>query len=1352
MLPAVEDGGISAPVRMMNLKMLSMITALIMVSVGFSGIFGADTNTTPTRSSPTNVDIMIFAPHPDDEALGCAGVIYDALQGGESVRVAVMTNGDAAGVFDSWSWDATKDHNNNGIKDRVDLGYERQIETVNAMDVLGLPEDNIMFFGYPDGHLLGTDGQQFGIWSENYNHNYNGIGVVKSDATNEFQSPYEGEYYHHLYNRENVLNDIESVLLTYEPKNVYVTHSRDIHSDHQATNLFVTEAIRQTGKFRNVYSYLVHWDSDNNWPKPAISEVSHPSDRYDSTRTLDPPEDFPRKDDRLWRDLSTDAIQKKDEAINEYQTQIDGDDNYYLRSFIRMNEISWVEYRFLFVPFLDQGSTNWCFPNSLAMVMQYYGKQVHGWDIASAWKFGHEDGVQTWAWMIINADLNALVQSYGLLVDGPNIIGTWNFNYYKKHVDLAEPVMVCGITTEYWGLVDKGGHCIVVTGYRSDASGDYLYVHDPSGAFTLAEWGLSKDPPIYVEISWEKFKSYFVNLQNLFKMYTIVVYGAAPNPPAGAMYLTDGNMKHTSVWGNSGSLYLGDQFAWIDPIISYKANGQEILIDEDLDIGVYVTNHYTTSRAYQVNLQITGPLPSQTTVYNDKIILEGSNAVPKESEKLASFTLMASSLLPGKYNLWLGLWKPNPDYNTDKPYDFIGPIEIRIASNFGRKESVLLLEDVNVKCADCLLADWVMDIESDTNAYIHVIGTEWYWSFYTDPVMIGQYGDKYRDTGKTTLEFQLDVYDDENNLLSGPWYHIGGVLWYSTDTDGDDIYGDYSHKGGATININSPHSTATLPSKLIFKTKWRIYDERWWPLSIWIYTDEIVSVELSTSALTAPPAAGEFSIETKLESNADLHFYDPLGRHTGINYETMQVEKYIPGSSYANIGGIQYATLTQLMNGAYLIKLVGTSNGSYRLTIEGYERSTRVYSETYSGTITNGEVLGVFVNVSGLPSSLNIHTTKPVMMSFIDQKPVADAGPDQVVYEGDTAHFDCSRSYDPDGAVVSYEWDFNGDGKTDAYGPVVTFVWYDDFVQVVTCTVTTISVFTTTDGEGNTFTHTFVEKATDSLVVIVLNKNPAPSIDAAYMYIDFTLRVAGEKYHDVEWTLYEKERGSHVWDPIRHLSVTRYPGSPNVQSATVYDVYINMENVYMYVATYDPYDDPINGQIQGSTPIWIDLVFKTDLEFGETWENSTERIHHNFNVEQSTFRDSDHWVHCEAWCIDLSPWFVGHWVTFEATVTDAGTDDLSLSWDFDDGTPHHNESFHTYRPWGDIDPYPSPYDRDVGVYPMTVRVTVYHKYTYEGDFDHVSLTAHDDDRGLAFDELDIDAIHVASPPHVCPVK
>ncbi|MBN2495811.1 MAG: right-handed parallel beta-helix repeat-containing protein [Deltaproteobacteria bacterium] len=66
--------------------------------------------------------------------------------------------------------------------------------------------------------------------------------------------------------------------------------------------------------------------------------------------------------------------------------------------------------------------------------------------------------------------------------------------------------------------------------------------------------------------------------------------------------------------------------------------------------------------------------------------------------------------------------------------------------------------------------------------------------------------------------------------------------------------------------------------------------------------------------------------------------------------------------------------------------------------------------------------------------------------------PIADAGTDQVIELNVPATFDASGSFDPDGTIISYHWDF-GDGHSDD-GMVVQHAFADGTDRTVTLTVT----------------------------------------------------------------------------------------------------------------------------------------------------------------------------------------------------------------------------------------------------------------------------------------------------------
>src|SRR5689334_779305 len=98
----------------------SVVAALVVVVVLAAPVRAAD-------------GVLVLAPHPDDEIIVAGGILYAAQQAGREVTVAVVTNGDFLGL---------------------DYGDVRQNECVAGLAVLGIPEDRIVFLGYPDAGLL----------------------------------------------------------------------------------------------------------------------------------------------------------------------------------------------------------------------------------------------------------------------------------------------------------------------------------------------------------------------------------------------------------------------------------------------------------------------------------------------------------------------------------------------------------------------------------------------------------------------------------------------------------------------------------------------------------------------------------------------------------------------------------------------------------------------------------------------------------------------------------------------------------------------------------------------------------------------------------------------------------------------------------------------------------------------------------------------------------------------------------------------------------------------------------------------------------------------------------------------
>ncbi|MCX5707102.1 MAG: PIG-L family deacetylase [Candidatus Omnitrophica bacterium] len=96
--------------------------------------------------------VLILAPHPDDDIIGCAGVIQRTLKAGAKVKVVYMTCGDN-NIFSILFYNKLLFPLKLILlreKDFITLGHQRVHEAVKAMKILGVKEGDLLFLGYPD--------------------------------------------------------------------------------------------------------------------------------------------------------------------------------------------------------------------------------------------------------------------------------------------------------------------------------------------------------------------------------------------------------------------------------------------------------------------------------------------------------------------------------------------------------------------------------------------------------------------------------------------------------------------------------------------------------------------------------------------------------------------------------------------------------------------------------------------------------------------------------------------------------------------------------------------------------------------------------------------------------------------------------------------------------------------------------------------------------------------------------------------------------------------------------------------------------------------------------------------------
>ena len=218
----------------------------------------------------------------------------------------------------------------------------------------------------------------------------------------------------------------------------------------------------------------------------------------------------------------------------------------------------------------------------------------------------------------------------------------------------------------------------------------------------------------------------------------------------------------------------------------------------------------------------------------------------------------------------------------------------------------------------------------------------------------------------------------------------------------------------------------------------------------------------------------------------------------------------------------------------------------------------------------------------------------------------------------------------------------------------------------------------------------------DALTVTVDNVPPAVALDAS-VPVNVSLRVAGERWHDVNLTLFKDG------EELARASVTRTPGSPDNQSVSLGTIEFELASTYEARVEYTPLDDLVNGGENGANPAWIILGLANGTEL---W------FEHTFNVQHP-----DTWV----WDVpDLEGLFTGRSVALSATIADPGSDDATVAWDWGDGTIDTRTVFNDgVGP----DPYPSPWGLPVAFTDLGA-----HTYAAAGSY-AVTLTVSDDDGG-----------------------
>lgn len=262
--------------------------------------------------------LLVVAPHPDDEALGAAGLIGRVRAGGGHVRVVLLTSGDGfpEGV------EAAEGVRHPRASDFRGYGRLRERESVAALRDLGVARSDISFLGFPDEGLCRL------------------ASTYLFDRRRAFESPYTGRERPPAteevvrgarYRGVDVRRELERLIVRERPTLLVLPHPDDEHPDHCSTHIFVREALEAVpadvrAQVR-VLHYLVHYGQ---WPVSDAHAVPAP---------LHPPDAFPTDQGRwLSLPLSPREAAGKLRALQGYRSQMQVIGRFLL-AFGRTNEL-----------------------------------------------------------------------------------------------------------------------------------------------------------------------------------------------------------------------------------------------------------------------------------------------------------------------------------------------------------------------------------------------------------------------------------------------------------------------------------------------------------------------------------------------------------------------------------------------------------------------------------------------------------------------------------------------------------------------------------------------------------------------------------------------------------------------------------------------------------------------------------------------------------------------------------------------------------------------------------------------------------------------------------------------------
>ena len=387
--------------------------------------------------------------------------------------------------------------------------------------------------------------------------------------------------------------------------------------------------------------------------------------------------------------------------------------------------------------------------------------------------------------------------------------------------------------------------------------------------------------------------------------------------------------------------------------------------------------------------------------------------------------------------------------------------------------------------------------------------------------------------------------------------------------------------------------------------------------------DTVYRVNTGGSGISTLSGSQDWSADTKADPSPYVNT-DTAGNQTysvadsitlgssvpsGTPTEVFQTERYDPGSGAEMQWDFPVQSGETYEVRLYFAEIFETSDGQreFDVSVEGnlvldnYDIHADVGHDTgtmksFTVTPSDSNLDVDFNQVTGSPkiSAIEIVRTDgaantPPTASFT-YSPTSPA-------PGETITFDASGSSDPDGTIASYEWDFDGDGTTDATGQSVT------------------TTYSTTGDETVTLTVTDNESATDSTSQTVTVSDSTTPTSAAYRVNTGGVQVSATD-DDIDWSIDTNSNpssysnvgasGSKAYSTADPITLTS-----SVPSSTPASVFQS-----------ERYDPTSGEEMQWDFPVQSGETYEVRLYFAEIYETADGQREFDVSVEGNLVLDN----------------------------------------------------------------------------------------------------------------------------------